>query len=919
MDRFKFSLYFLFFIAADALCQSGQLSGRILDSQTQEPLPFAHIFINNTTIGTTSDVDGNFLLQNVPAGSNEVIYSFIGYQSYTAKVTISENQKVSVVIRLIPLLQELSSVEVKDTRDKAWIKQLRNFEKQFFGEAGISQCKITNPWVIDFIQSENTLTANATAPLEIVNSYLGYTILFHLKRFQSDNQSYMIDGNAYFIKMSDSLMQQTWVKNRHEVYVGSERHLFQSILSNKVNEAGFRLYVDKKGEEDANLRSSQFYSDVGKKVIEFDPKNSVASAGRPYEFTIQLSGRTEVHYLNERGARYYKDVTGQVSWIEVRGNIIKVNSNGVVLNPGNVVYSGEMSNNRIGTLLPLDYEPEILAEKTYVNNRTHLLEKVYLHTDKPYYYPGETIWFKSYINGNQPISDSTSKVLYVELINSSKQVIQHKKIKIESGSAASYFYLSDTLRRGNYLLRSYTNWSRNFGEPCYFTKPIPVLGMVEKVETQTRNNSSDSTIKVISDKEIYKNRERIQLTIQVLGRDYLPVKANLSVSVTDEKQVARLAEEVMILSGFSLPDVTAPARFTFPVEQGIKLSGLLKDPKSKPIATILTLVIGNFEEVLALETNAQGYFELKGIEYYDSVEFAFQAKDKRGNPYGSVTLISQEAPSITSWKQYKTLSVINDDSPQRLLSEYEIPKDAILLEEVTVTGKAVETQGGKIQEKVFGKADHVVNGNDLLASGATNLALALRGRIPGLVVAQEADNKGLHYTIKIRGAASFTLSTEPLVLMDGVPMVGAPGETAGDRLALINPGIVDRIEVTTRINSMYGDAGRNGVIAIYTKAGSTSGYSKTDRKTMHVFKLMGFSKPGAFRSPDYDDPTIENDKPDYRSTVYWNPSLESDETTGECVVSFFATDLSGRYRVVVEGVTEMGEPVRSETFIVIGN
>lgn len=919
MGRLKLIFSFLLFVAVDALCQSGQLSGRILDSQTQEPLPFAHIFINNTTIGTTSDVDGNFLLQNVPVGIHEVIYSFIGYQSYSAKVTIPEAQKVSVVIRLIPLLQELSSVEVKDTRDKAWIRQLRNFEKQFFGETGTSQSKITNPWVIDFIQSENTLTAHATAPLEIENTYLGYKILFHLKRFQSDNQSYVIDGNAYFIEMSDSLLQKTWVKNRQDVYYGSERHLFQSILNNKVNEEGFRLYVDKKGEDDSNLRSSQFYSEVGKKVIEFDPKNSVASAGRPYEFTIQLAGRTEVHYLNERGVRYYKDVTGQVSWMEVKGNVVKVNSNGIVLNPGNVVYSGEMSNNRIGTLLPLDYKPEPATEKSYVTNRAHLVEKVYLHTDKPYYYPGETMWFKSYINSNQPIRDSTSKVLYVELINASKQVIQHKQLKIEDGSAAAYIHLSDTLPQGNYQVRSYTNWSRNFGEPCYFIKPIPVLSIVEKLETQTRPKTTDSLVKVVSDKEIYKIHEKIQLTIQVLDQDQLPVKANLSISVTDQKQVARISEEVTIHSEFPLPDVAKPARFTFPVEEGIKISGIFKDNRNKPIATSLTLVIGDFEEILMVETDAQGHFELKGLEYYDSVEFAFQAKDKRGNPYGSVNLASREFPSVTSWKEYKTLSIKNVDSPQRLLSDYEFPNDVRVLEEVTVTSQAIETQGGKIQEKVYGKADHVVQGNDLLASGVTNLALALRGRVPGLVVAQEADNKGLHYTIKIRGAASFTLSTEPLVLMDGIPMVGAPGETAGDRLAQINPATVDRIEVTTRINSMYGDAGRNGVIAVYSKAGSTSGYSNADKKTMDVFKLMGFSKPGTFRSPNYDDPTLEKDKPDYRSTVYWNPTLESDATTGAYVVSFYATDLSGRYSVIVEGVTEMGEPVRSETYIVIGN
>lgn len=915
---------FLLGISFEGLCQTGLISGRIIDAQSQEPLPFAHVFINNTTIGTTTDVEGNFLLKNVPVGSNEIIYSFVGYQNYSGRVTVLEGQPSAVVIRLTPLLQELSAVEVKGTRDKEWMRQLRYFEKQFFGEAA-NQCKINNPWVIDFITSDNTnvITATASGPIEITNQFLGYTIMFYLKKFQSNNQSYLIDGNAYFIEMTDAEARDKWVRNRTSVYYGSDRHLFKSILANKVSEEGFRLYVDKKGEMDVNSRSSMFYSEVGKKVIEFSTQNSVTAAGRPYEYNIQLNGRTEIHYLNETaGVRYYKDVTGQVSWMEVKGNVVRVNNNGVVLNPGNAVYSGEMSNNRISTLLPLDYQPDAAFDRSYKNTTsTFLVEKVYLHTNKPYYYPGETIWLKGYMKYNQPVSsDSVSKVLYVELINQAKEVILSKKLKIDSGLTDSYFLLPDTLRKGNYVLRSYTSWMRNFGDPCYFVQPIPILSLNEKPERTTAHPSTrDSILIVLPDKASYHPREKINLTIQLLDVNNLSAQGSLSISVTDERQVSYVAEQATILSDLRLPDLPKPSKIVYPLEHGLVLSGILKNDKQKPVQSNLTIVVGKFENVLMADTDVAGRFELNGLEYYDSVEFSFQATDKRGKPIGTISLTQPSVPPIT-WKEYKQLVITDAGSVQRLISEHESSKEAILLNEVIITDKPMDEPTTEVQHKIFGKPDQVIMGSDLLASGSGNLVLALRGRVPGLSIAQEADGKGgFRYTIKIRGAASFSLSTEPLVLIDGVPIGGAPGESVSDRLALINPGNVERVEVTTRTNSMYGDVGRNGVIAVYTKAAPSGKFSNLQGgKTMQVFKLHGFSTRGKFRSPDYDDPTIEKDKPDYRSTVYWNPDLKTDPA-GQCVVTFFASDLTGRYRVVVEGVSESGEPLRHESFILIEN
>jgi hypothetical protein len=51
--------------------------------------------------------------------------------------------------------------------------------------------------------------------------------------------------------------------------------------------------------------------------------------------------------------------------------------------------------------------------------------------------------------------------------------------------------------------------------------------------------------------------------------------------------------------------------------------------------------------------------------------------------------------------------------------------------------------------------------------------------------------------------------------------------------------------------------------------------------------------------------------------LYWNPDVTTDEATGTARISFFASDLAGLYRVVVEGVTSDGRPVRAEIFLPI--
>ena len=63
----------------------GKIAGKIFDSTTGEPLPGANIMVNGTTIGASSDIEGNYATLNISPGTYVVSASFIGYQKFIVK------------------------------------------------------------------------------------------------------------------------------------------------------------------------------------------------------------------------------------------------------------------------------------------------------------------------------------------------------------------------------------------------------------------------------------------------------------------------------------------------------------------------------------------------------------------------------------------------------------------------------------------------------------------------------------------------------------------------------------------------------------------------------------------------------------------------------------------------------------------
>ena len=102
--------------------------------------------------------------------------------------------------------------------------------------------------------------------------------------------------------------------------------------------------------------------------------------------------------------------------------------------------------------------PKIKAQENNIKvDNSAFAEKIYLQLDRKVYTNGDTVWFKCIItNASENIPSVLSNVLYVELINADKKLIQKKLIKIENGIGQGNFDLDKKITKGNYLIRAYT-------------------------------------------------------------------------------------------------------------------------------------------------------------------------------------------------------------------------------------------------------------------------------------------------------------------------------------------------------------------------------------------------------------------------------------------------------------------------------
>jgi hypothetical protein len=239
-------LFLLCSLWGGSVAAQAALTGTVRDSLTRQPLPFASVFLANTTRGTTTDAQGRYSLPGVPMGRYELAATYLGYQLRQRPLAVS-GRAVQADVALLPANQQLAEVVVRPNPHRE--ADYQRFLELFLGTSTrAKQCRVRNPDAlrVDYDAERNALTASASQPVEIDNLALGYRLTFYDLDFRADfaDQSMTVTTLSHLAFRElpgGEARQRRWAASRQLAYQGSYMHFLRSVYTNTVSESGFEV------------------------------------------------------------------------------------------------------------------------------------------------------------------------------------------------------------------------------------------------------------------------------------------------------------------------------------------------------------------------------------------------------------------------------------------------------------------------------------------------------------------------------------------------------------------------------------------------------------------------------------------------------------------------------------------------------
>jgi len=148
-----------------------------------------------------------------------------------------------------------------------------------------------------------------------------------------------------------------------------------------------------------------------------------------------------------------------------------------------------------------------------------------------------------------------------------------------------------------------------------------------------------------------------------------------------------------------------------------------------------------------------------------------------------------------------------------------LSEDTQFLDEVVVIGY------GTVKKEDMTGSVAAIEAEEINRGVVTSPSSMLVGKVSGLNITPASGKPGTGATIRIRGMASLTATSDPLVVIDGVPITKEGGTGMGDPLSTVNPNDIETYSVLkdASATAIYGSRASNGVIIITTKKGKGKG------------------------------------------------------------------------------------------------
>jgi len=457
-------------------------------------------------------------------------------------------------------------------------------------------------------------------------------------------------------------------------------------------------------------------------------------------------------------------------------------------------------------------------------------------------------------------------------------------------------------------------------------------------------NNDQLKMDVSAENQSYSPRQKAKLNLMAKTSDNKPARGSFSVSVIDETKVpdddvtentvlsnllltsdlkgyiekpgyyfaskdqktADDLDALMLTQGYRKFEWKKAANTTYEVETGLTISGYLTTNNDKPIPNGKVQLFATGGDFFELDTTAdsKGHFAFKNLAFNDSTKFMLQGVTEKER-YNLQISLDANKPKVGKNKNVPDELTNNDKQRAPFIEtskvkyaaqlKYNITDKSKLLKEVTINDHAPPVL--KYSDNLGGPgfADYIFTAKDIASFKCGFLSTCLEGRIPGMGISNSGYNS-FPYLSKV-AAFNHGKPVPMLVLIDGAP---------GD-INLLDPNAIESIEFLTSMGrtAIYGGKGNAGVVVITTKRGA-------DRVDMTIptpgtisFRTNGFAKVREFYSPQYDNPQTNKEIADLRTTIYWNPMLQTDKD-GNASFEYFNAGSKGNYKVMVEGINDEG-------------
>jgi hypothetical protein len=532
-----------------------------------------------------------------------------------------------------------------------------------------------------------------------------------------------------------------------------------------------------------------------------------------------------------------------------------------------------------------------------------LHEKVALSTDKEIYCTGEPLFFKAFNLSDERLrSADWSKVLYVEMITPDGKPVLHGKFEYDSNGASGGLMIPEDILTGNYYLRAYTKWMRNFSPYSYYYKIIKIInpfsGELLKPQSESviyQEDHSSDTLKsgdfsIKTDKQVYQPREKIILTASS-NTDILTASSNTDFSQNRYFSISVIRKGIERKFTCRIPDIknTQSHPDYIPETRSVSISGKVlnqKDLSPVPYMHVCLSILNEAKNTFTTITEKSGCFYFSLPEKKGEVEIFISLKNV--NPeIEPVILVDNDFCS----KEVNLPFVPFAESE----SDKNLFNDLIFNSQITSKFNIVPAQE-KSDETIetipfYGSSVQSIRFNTYIP--LPTIEDYLNEFLPNIVIRKKDKTK----YFQILGGYSELSIYEPLVLVDYVAVYNV------DWILSISPKKVNRIEVIEK-PYILGDICYGGLIHIISSDGDFAGVNLPS--SGQFFKYMMYTPPDLLHLKKPENPRI----PDARNLLYWNPEVElKGRQSNEYVI--FAGDEPGEYTAIIRGVDKLGKEIQN--------